>query len=197
MIKLWLLEHVRCATWQPLPSHNYVACIDAVMGYLIVVCHITVHTSRCDLSVLACYVEGWGCVHHTESTPTSIQQDAVAVLADMESGRLGEARQVAQLGGTSHARRAYNALLKKLDYGLTPLLIRVNIFNRWKTEIPYDLATFPPHELIGALYQAGWSSFSKAIFSGIAEGSIGKSSDAERTIAYLHYSMSRSSASGP
>ncbi len=95
------------------------------------------------------------------------------MLSDVQSGRVAECQAIANLGGAgrTNSRRDYNKLIAHLDYGLEPILHRVEVKDLHNLDTyMLDLPMLAPHEIVGAIYRAGWSLFSEVFFGGIAEG---------------------------
>ncbi len=96
--------------------------------------------------------------------------DAQAVLQDIQEGRAHEAHLIAGLGAGGQGRRAFNSLLEKLDYGLAPYVWSFTCRDPLlKQTVDKELPVLLPHEILGALYSAGWKLFSKVLLGGIPE----------------------------
>ena len=124
---------------------------------------------RCFTGTLLQVVPEW----RTEADAKSVTLDAAAIFADVQAGRLAEAQPIANLGGRHHTncRRDFNRYLQTLDYGLEVLQCPVVVQNFLKLdEVQIDIPVYAPHEMLGALFEAGWSSFSKVLLGDVSEG---------------------------
>ena len=96
--------------------------------------------------------------------------DAQAVLQDLQEGRAHEAQVLAGLGAGGQGRRAFNSLLDKLDYGLSPYTWGFSCNDPLlKQTVKKELPVLLPHEIVGALYSGGWTMFSNVLLGGIPE----------------------------
>ena len=99
--------------------------------------------------------------------------DARAALADVQAGRINEAKAIASLGGAGvkNTRRDFNRLVAAMKYGIevynVELLLREPLTDERSMQL---LPILLPHELVAAVFRYGWSTFSKVFFNGLPEG---------------------------
>jgi hypothetical protein len=92
------------------------------------------------------------------------------VLKDLETGRIPEAVSIACLN-PSNARRDFNRLVRSMQYGAELYTCKVCLKDPLeKVSSMQDLPMFLPHELVGAIYNYGWATFSSVFLGGLPEG---------------------------